>query len=117
MEIEVDQPAAWCWAPLRELPFVTDPDLEDDSSRYIGPPDGGWRAIGDAVTEILKQVELELRTVTDPGATVHLSVELTREQTEIVQFWFSRGEAPQWSPADDAWLNGRHRTWGLRAAG
>lgn len=117
LEIDVDQPAAWCWAPLRDLPFVSDPDLKDDPPRYTSPPDGGWRAVGDAVSEVLKKVESELLAVSDPVATIQLSTNLTRDQIEIVQFWFSRGEAPQLDAGDDAWLNGRHRMWGLRDAG
>lgn len=117
VRVRVATPAAWFLLPLSD-PLVRDPDADDHPPRYGGEPHGGWRAVGAAVLAAHDQMQdqvddpLEGSTSVDgPGRC------LTREQRWIISTWFCLGEAPQFGVAGDSWINGRHRTWGLKTAG
>lgn len=117
MKCNIALPAAWFLLPL-DSPVVSDPDLHDDPPRYKRPPKGGWKPVGDAVVQIYAELQNDLR---DPlSAEVVLKYEqdgrLSREQKQIVQTWFM-SEAPTLGPGDTSWINGRHRSWGLKSAG
>lgn len=118
MKVTVQYPAAWCWAPLKGNPLVSDPDVQDTSPRYSAPPAGGWSQIGVAVNAILENVQSQNCDLLCPSVDVELNVDLTVDAQFIVFTWFHSGEAPQWSPGSGHdWLNGRHRTWGVATAG
>lgn len=116
MIITVDLPAAWCMLPL-DLPNVTNPDLHDDPPRYTSEPEGGWTEIGNAVAAIYGQIQEQLDDPFQLQIDVSFEGALSQEQERIVGTWFSETEAPQCGPRDDAWTNGRHRSWGLKSAG
>lgn len=117
MYVGVSAPAAWCLAPLQEVSWISDPDIDDNPPRYSKPLDGGWARVHDAVRivyDLIQEAELD---VLDQHFAAHIDGELTRQQEAIVHTWFSESVAAQWSPGTDYWLNGRHRTWGLKQAG
>lgn len=116
VEVRVSTPAAWFWLPL-DASVVVDPDVDDDPPRYSGGPEGGWEPIGQAVIAVLKTLERRALDVLEFASFERVSAELTRDQEWIVYGWFGEAEAPLLNPRSDGWINGRHRTWGLRAGG
>ena len=117
MKITVALPAAWCLAPLQEIAWISDPDLDDYPPRYGSPLKDGWTAVHEAVMSVYRAMQDAQLDVLRTSWDVEVSTTLTRSQESIVYGWFFQGEAPQWSPEEEAWLNGRHRTWALKDAG
>lgn len=116
MQITVDLPAAWFLLPL-DSDVVRNSDLDDDPPRYDKPPRGGWQVVGDAVVHIYERLQQLIGDPLTQSLSLDVDIKLARDQEWIVGTWFCTSEAPQLGADDDSWINGRHRTWGLRSAG
>ena len=110
-------PGAWCLAPLQEIEWISDPDLDDVPPRYDKPPAGGWAAVADAVLHVYTSIQAAELDILVRTFEIDVAGKLSPDQQATVWGWFSIAEAPQWSPGNDSWLNGRHRSWGLKRLG
>ncbi|WP_375399184.1 hypothetical protein [uncultured Amnibacterium sp.] len=117
MKVQVDAPAAWFLLPASEA-IVTDPDLDDDPPRYAGQLRGGWGAVGDCIFEVMTAID---SASLDPlELTVEIQCagadDLNSDQQRVIDSWFRLGELELSAP-EARWCEGRHRSWGLKAAG
>jgi hypothetical protein len=116
MRIQVDCPAAWFLLPLDDR-VVRDPDEEDDQPRYSQPPRGGWGQVGETILRLYERIQSRIDDPLIPSLKLEAEGRLTHEQEWITSTWFSTVCAPQLGVDDDSWINGQHRSWGLRSAG
>ncbi|MWV75927.1 hypothetical protein C5C31_11700 [Rathayibacter rathayi] len=119
--IEIDRPERYWVAAREDMPWLTDPDIDDRGCRHPDRDDVDWTAVAAAATSIsslLRAGQLDASdgegsgfVATVPGLTLRL------RELEILESLFTVAEAIRGDLWDEGVVNGRHRLWNIwRAA-
>lgn len=120
--IGVVSPHHYWLAARKDLPWLTDPDVENDSPRWRDWELRDWFKIGRDVAEIGTQLAWGMAASGPDDETAEDDIVYSAEASnpvdaKIVRSWFHSGaEAPMADPGDDRLMNGRHRLWVTWAA-
>lgn len=110
------------WLAVRaDMPWIQDPDVDDQRQRWAGRDEPDWAAIAAAVQHVMDEVvagrgRIEPMDEDEPEAGEHIVVDvhldhLDAEGQEIVREWFDNHTGPVADPWEDSLENGRHRLW------
>ena len=109
----VRHPERWWLATLRDLPWLTDPDVDDGRQRWDDRDQLDWAGVGEAVVAVWSWLASgeadpdEPATVVVPAPWV-----LPPAEAAVVRSWWA-AEAPQGDVWSDELTNGRHRLWNV----
>lgn len=112
----VPHPERWWIAARTDLPWLTDPDVDDGRVRWPDRDERQWTAVASLVEAVARAIASGGHDVDDDDpavATVPADVgALGPVDRKIVTSWFRAGsEAPSGDPWEDGLTNGRHRLW------
>jgi hypothetical protein len=119
--VTLEHPERWWLAVQADMPWLTDPDVEDGHPRHADCDDRDWAGIATAVQDVMAEVvagrgRIELIYEDEPSEGNHLVVDADLEHLDatdqdIVTEWFWHQCGPIADPWDDRLVNGRHRLW------
>jgi hypothetical protein len=118
-KINLANPERYWLAVRADMPWIQDPDVEDQRQRWAGRDEPDWAAIAAAVQHVMDAVaggRIEPVDEEDPEEGEHIVVDvdldhLDAEGQEIVSEWFDSHTGPVADPWGDSLENGRHRLW------
>lgn len=113
--LRVRHPERWWLATRRDLPWLTDPDVDDGRQRWTDRNELDWAAVGEAVVSIGFRLTTGSSSV-DPDDPTYVIVPtpwvLPEPEATVARSWWG-SEAPQGDVWSTGLVNGRHRLWNV----
>lgn len=114
--IAIAHPERWWLAVRKDVPLLSDPDLDDGHTRHRDATAPAWSSIAGVVQKVGRMIIAgDYAVHADDPVWVHVQVHLDgldeRDQ-KIVTQWFRGGvTSPSADPGDEMPNDGRHRLW------
>ena len=116
--IAVNHPERWWLAIRRDVPLLSDPDLDDGRTRHPASSPPAWPSIAGALEKIGRKIIAgDYAVQEDDPIWVHVQADLSgldQRDRQIVTMWFRGGAtSPSADPGDESLNDGRHRLWAV----
>lgn len=116
LQLLIPHTERWWLAARRDLPWLTDPDVEDGHQRWPDRHERPWARIAATVATVgaaLASGDYETEPDDPDRALLTLPTDgFDEADRRILHWWFRAGaEAPCADPWSDVLTNGRHRLW------